>query len=30
MNTGIGDVMNLGWKIAAVHQGWAGPHLPPS
>jgi len=27
MNTGIGDVMNLGWKIAAVHQGWAGPHL---
>ena len=24
MNTGIGDVMNLGWKIAAVHQGWAG------
>jgi FAD binding domain-containing protein/aromatic ring hydroxylase-like protein len=27
MNTGIGDVMNLGWKLAAVHQGWAGPHL---
>jgi hypothetical protein len=27
MNTGIGDVMNLGWKIAAVYQGWAGPHL---
>ena len=25
MNTGIGDVMNLGWKLAAVHQGWAGP-----
>ena len=21
MNTGIGDVMNLGWKLAAVHQG---------
>jgi 2-polyprenyl-6-methoxyphenol hydroxylase-like FAD-dependent oxidoreductase len=27
MNTGIGDVMNLGWKIAAVHQGWAGSGL---
>src|SRR5262249_45317083 len=27
MNTGIGDVMNLCWKIAAVHQGWAGPRL---
>ncbi len=27
MNTGIGDVMNLGWKLSAVHQGWAGPHL---
>ena len=27
MNTGIGDVMNLCWKLAAHHQGWAGPHL---
>ena len=27
MNTGIGDVMNLGWKLSAVHQGWAGPRL---
>jgi 2-polyprenyl-6-methoxyphenol hydroxylase-like FAD-dependent oxidoreductase len=27
MNTGIGDVMNLSWKLAAVHQGWAGPRL---
>ncbi len=27
MNTGIGDVMNLGWKLAAVHQAWAGPRL---
>lgn len=27
MNTGIGDVMNLCWKIAAVHQGWTGPRL---
>ena len=25
MNTGIGDVMNLAWKLAAEHQGWAGP-----
>ena len=27
MNTGIGDVMNLTWKLAAAHQGWAGPKL---
>ncbi|MBN9254192.1 MULTISPECIES: FAD-dependent monooxygenase [unclassified Mesorhizobium] len=27
MNTGIGDVDNLGWKLAAVLQGWAGPAL---
>jgi 2-polyprenyl-6-methoxyphenol hydroxylase-like FAD-dependent oxidoreductase len=27
MNCGIGDVMNLCWKIAAVHHGWAGPRL---
>jgi 2-polyprenyl-6-methoxyphenol hydroxylase-like FAD-dependent oxidoreductase len=27
MNTGIGDVMNLCWKLAAVHAGWAGPRL---
>jgi 2-polyprenyl-6-methoxyphenol hydroxylase-like FAD-dependent oxidoreductase len=27
MNTGIGDVMNLGWKLAAEHQGWAGRRL---
>src|SRR5438128_456755 len=27
MNTGIGDVMNLCWKVAGVHQGWAGPRL---
>jgi len=27
MNTGIGDVMNLCWKLAAVQQGWAGPRL---
>jgi 2-polyprenyl-6-methoxyphenol hydroxylase-like FAD-dependent oxidoreductase len=27
MNTGIGDAMNLCWKLTAVHQGWAGPKL---
>ncbi|HVW42889.1 MAG TPA: FAD-dependent monooxygenase [Amycolatopsis sp.] len=27
MNTGIADVMNLGWKIEAVLHGWAGPDL---
>jgi FAD binding domain-containing protein/aromatic ring hydroxylase-like protein len=27
MNTGIGDVMNVCWKLAAVHQGWAGSNL---
>jgi hypothetical protein len=30
MNTGIGDVMNLCWKLAAVRQGWAGPRLTDS
>ncbi len=30
MNTGIGDVMNLCWKLAAVQQGWAGPRLTDS
>jgi 2-polyprenyl-6-methoxyphenol hydroxylase-like FAD-dependent oxidoreductase len=27
MNTGIDDASNLGWKLAAVLQGWGGPHL---
>ncbi len=27
MNTGIGDVMNLCWKLAAARDGWAGPAL---
>jgi 2-polyprenyl-6-methoxyphenol hydroxylase-like FAD-dependent oxidoreductase len=27
MNTGIGDVMNLGWKLSAAHRGWAGARL---
>ena len=25
MNTGIGDAVDLGWKLAAVHHGWGGP-----
>lgn len=27
LNTGIGDIENLAWKIAAVEHGWAGPGL---
>lgn len=27
MNTGICDAVDLGWKFAAVLQGWAGPRL---
>ena len=27
MNTGIGDAMDLGWKLAAAVAGWAGPSL---
>jgi 2-polyprenyl-6-methoxyphenol hydroxylase-like FAD-dependent oxidoreductase len=27
MNTGIDDVANLAWKLAAVHDGWAGSKL---
>ncbi|MET4204457.1 MULTISPECIES: FAD-dependent monooxygenase [unclassified Bradyrhizobium] len=30
MNTGIGDAINLGWKLAAMHQGWGGRHLTES
>src|SRR3954469_24857875 len=30
MNTGIGDAVDLGWKLAAVHQGWGGPALVAS
>jgi 2-polyprenyl-6-methoxyphenol hydroxylase-like FAD-dependent oxidoreductase len=26
-NTGVGDAVNLGWKLAAVLQGWAPPAL---
>jgi 2-polyprenyl-6-methoxyphenol hydroxylase-like FAD-dependent oxidoreductase len=27
MNTGVDDAVNLGWKLAAVVQGWGGPKL---
>ena len=27
MNTGMDDASNLAWKLAALVQGWGGPHL---
>jgi len=27
MNTGMGDAVDLGWKLAAAIEGWAGPKL---
>jgi 2-polyprenyl-6-methoxyphenol hydroxylase-like FAD-dependent oxidoreductase len=27
MNLGIGDAVDLGWKLAAVLEGWGGPRL---
>jgi 2-polyprenyl-6-methoxyphenol hydroxylase-like FAD-dependent oxidoreductase len=27
INTGLEDAVNLGWKLAAVRRGWAGPRL---
>jgi len=27
LNTGIGDAVDLGWKLAAVLEGWGGPRL---
>ncbi len=27
MNTGMDDASNLSWKLAAIVQGWGGPHL---
>ena len=30
MNTGIGDAMDMAWKLAAAAHGWAGPKLLPS
>ena len=28
LNTGLGDAMNLGWKLAATIKGWAPDNLP--
>ena len=30
MNTGVGDAIDLAWKLAATLQGWGGPGLLPS
>jgi hypothetical protein len=27
MNTGVGDAVDLGWKLAAAFDGWGGPRL---
>ncbi len=27
MNTGVGDAIDLGWKLAATIKGWGGPRL---
>src|SRR5690606_41196923 len=27
VNTGFGDVVDLGWKMAATLKGWGGEHL---
>lgn len=29
-NTGIGDAVNIGWKLAATLQGWGGAELLPT
>jgi 2-polyprenyl-6-methoxyphenol hydroxylase-like FAD-dependent oxidoreductase len=30
MNTGVGDAVDISWKLAATLQGWGGPRLLPS
>jgi len=30
MHTGLEEVVNLGWKLAAMIEGWGGPALVPS
>jgi 2-polyprenyl-6-methoxyphenol hydroxylase-like FAD-dependent oxidoreductase len=30
MNSGVGDAVDLAWKLAATLQGWGGPKLLPS
>ncbi len=30
MNTGLQEAVDLGWKLAAMQEGWGGPHLMDS
>ena len=30
MNSGVGDAVDIGWKLAAVLEGWGGPRLVES
>lgn len=30
MNSGVGDAVDLAWKLEAVLKGWGGPHMLPS
>src|SRR5262249_56915173 len=30
MNSGVGDAIDLSWKLAATFAGWGGPKLLPS
>jgi 2-polyprenyl-6-methoxyphenol hydroxylase-like FAD-dependent oxidoreductase len=30
MNTGVGDAIDISWKLAATVRGWGGPRLLPS
>jgi hypothetical protein len=30
MNTGVGDAIDISWKLAATLRGWGGPRLLPS
>src|SRR5262249_8513802 len=30
LNTGIGDAIDMSWKLAAIFQGWGGPELVQS
>jgi 2-polyprenyl-6-methoxyphenol hydroxylase-like FAD-dependent oxidoreductase len=30
MNSGVGDAVDLGWKLSATLRGWGGPQLLPS
>ena len=30
MNSGVGELIDLGWKLAATLQGWGGPDFSES